>query len=316
MKLLVALLLLLVSVAHGQQLTNLVLGGGGISIYAGAGAVSTLYTSGYMNLQSCTGVNDGATLCAFLAMNMPPEVINALLMTPANYTRDLSYAAVGASILQNGSVFYTSYQGIEIIELALELMTLNPTSTFAQLYALTGKYLNVVAYCKQTRQLLYFNKDTVPNMPIAYGVAASMAGPYIYDALRLQINGTNYQYWAGIQDNYPLHLYHGQLTSTVGVNYVYNYDTTNWNYNDTAEANELIGDTNLWQYTINPRINQREEPCEFTLNIYMPQGMIQYSHFLSQDQKLGLLYQGMNNMCTYITNRFHPLLPVCNIIPL
>jgi len=61
------------------------------------------------------------------------------------------------------------------VQLAMTISTLNPNSTFAELYAATRRYLCVLVYNENLRQVEYMNKDTTPNVIVAYAVAASLA---------------------------------------------------------------------------------------------------------------------------------------------
>jgi len=303
----------------GAQLlsvTRLVLGGGAIGLYAGIGALTTLQDSGFYNMQNCTGVNDGALLCAFLVAGIPAAAIDALVLLPSNYSRPLDYPTVGANIVNNGSVFYTSDEGVELVQLAMTISTLNPNSTFAELYAATRRYLCVLVYNENLRQVEYMNKDTTPNVIVAYAVAASLAETFLYNHVGLTVNYTGvptaYNYsTAAVRNNYPINVYSGALSSTIGINYVFDYDTVNWSYNDSAQANLIIGMSNLYQYLMNPSLNIPETPTEFTLNIVMPAGIIQYSHLLTEETKTELILQGSNNMCTYLQGRYTLPPPLC-----
>jgi len=96
-KFLICLFLVSTITTGGAQLlsvTRLVLGGGAIGLYAGIGALTTLQDSGFYNMQNCTGVNDGALLCAFLVAGIPAAAIDALVLLPSNYSRPLDYPTV------------------------------------------------------------------------------------------------------------------------------------------------------------------------------------------------------------------------------
>jgi hypothetical protein len=131
-------------------------------------------------------------------------------------------------------------------------------------------------------------------------VAASVAYTYIYDTVVIGA----YTYTSGaVRDNYPIESYIDSLWNTVGVNYVFNYDTVNWVYNDTQEANVVVGFTNVLNYLINPSENIPAPGLLVTCNVPITEGIIQYSHYLSVAEKNGLVAAGQTAMANLLAWR-------------
>ena len=197
-------------------------------------------------------------------------------------------------------MFYVQdeYQGL--IELLLISKYGVPGMTFGQLFQATGKFLNFVVYNCNLRRLEYLNKDTTPDLAVSLGAAASLAYTYIYDTVTID----DYIYTSGaVRNNYPIDYYPPTLGNRlVGVNYVYDYNTVDWNYNDTAAANVVVGATNLLNYLINPSINTPVLGSPQTVNVYITPGVIQYSHYLTDAQKLELIAEGNAAMTQHLTN--------------
>ena len=73
------------------QINNVVLGGGGISFYAGSGAIAALRASPRYNLTSVTATNDGAILATLIVANYSDAEIEGLLFASGTPPRPLDY---------------------------------------------------------------------------------------------------------------------------------------------------------------------------------------------------------------------------------
>lgn len=295
-------------------LNNVALDGGAISVYNKAGVMNQLQLSGRLLPNNCTGNGDGAFLALYSCMLLPFEVLIGLLMLPttnATYPRPLDYPTVGAQIVNNGSVFYTSDEGQALAQLTLLVGGLLPTTTFAQLQQQRGTYLNVVTYCEEYLQVFMFNPDTTPDVLVADAVAASLAGTYIYNHVWIVVPASqgvpagNYSFTTGYEFNYPLSVYADSLSNTVGVNSVFTYQRRGTAvFDDTAEANEIIRQTYAYMNRVTGNQINTVRNSHHTCNTYMLSYVYPYSHFLNETTHALMISDGEVDACNYLRSRY------------
>jgi NTE family protein len=74
------------------------------------------------------------------------------------------------------------------IDALLALKTGKANTTFLELYKHSGKELKVTATCVTTQRLVWFDKDSSPDMPVSVAVRASSSIPFFYRPVEYQGN--------------------------------------------------------------------------------------------------------------------------------
>lgn len=192
---------------RSEDIHYIVFGGGGIRGVAFASALEELFNLLHFDpverLHGCAGTSAGALYAAALIAGIPVARIRQI--AESTNISDLINAQVTTLVAHwgldcgNGLVDY------------LDEHLGGQSITFAQLYRQTGKDLVVVVTNMNSAQVEYWSHRNQPDMPVAVGVATSMALPPVF-APRV-IDGICYVD-GGLMDNYPHHLF--PRTQTLG----------------------------------------------------------------------------------------------------
>lgn len=205
-----------------STIKNLVIGGGGTAGYCYIGALRELFGSDdsddkpkLSDVKNFIGTSAGSIMATILSCTSNQEYLME------------KFAQFDVSKLQDDSYgmmmdLYRLYYkfGYNKGEYALNVMreimgelTGNPKITFAEHYEKTKHNLVITGSNTTTKQIVYFNRLTHPNMEVALAVRASMSIPLMFVPITYQtekfqnILGTKAIYVdGGLLDNYPFHL--------------------------------------------------------------------------------------------------------------
>jgi hypothetical protein len=103
-------------------------------------------------------------------------------------------------------------QGNTFREIIISISGLKESTTFLELYQLTGKLFTTCAFNVSQIKLEYFNKNITPEIKVIDAIMASSALPVLFPAYN--ING-DYYYDGGICNNCPCNLV--DKTSSIGL---------------------------------------------------------------------------------------------------
>jgi predicted acylesterase/phospholipase RssA len=246
--------------------------------------------------------NDGCVIAAFkIAGFNGTEILNFMISLPTG-PRDYSAATVSSNVLNKGGVFDLSTIQYLINSKIAEktgIGNLYVGATFAQLYAFNPIELNVVVYNMNLRRTEYFNRFTTPNMSVGLAVAASSG--YLLHLTTVTIG--NYQYTGGaIEDNYPIEQFSQDHQKTIGIDFMWSYQTEVWNYEGQG-ADKVIGTSNAIMYLVNRNEEISNKLRRRTAYVDMPtkidgevSEIFPFAHHLVMAQKNRITEAGRNAM--------------------
>lgn len=204
---------------------NLVLSGGNIRGISLVGAVKELVDKkliDFKNLKSVAGSSAGSMLGILIVLGMTIDEI-----------WDFVYHFDTSKMVNPNPLLFFQKCGIEtgqtmhnLFEDIITQKTGTKHMNFKQLYDLTGIRFVVVGTCLTTKEPVYFDYINTPveKVSVAIRISISIPGYFIPFSIgdKKYIDG-------GILDNYPIHLFKGNLEETIGIMICHNYDT-NYQY--------------------------------------------------------------------------------------
>lgn len=279
------------------SITKLALAGGGISIYATAGSIIAIEASPKVNLDSIAGSDAGALASTLYVGGYNSTEILAILYGTPSTPRPMSPDIVAANIFRAAGVFdLTILQYTTNALLALTTGIGDPIYgsygiTFSQLYNFNPVNLTIVAYNMNLRQLEYFNYINTPDMEVGKAIAATSAGYPLHLTLYQADNGYFYAQGDVGGDNYPIELFKKDHEKTLGVDILWNYEITVWDYEHKG-ADIVIGASNLFAWRINPHETVPGRLQRRTAYVNMPSFAFQYMHYANVTQKEAMVKAG------------------------
>lgn len=207
-------------VTQVPDIKTLVFGGGGTAGYCYVGAISVLFDETdeskplLENVQNFIGTSIGAVIATVLSSTKDQK-----------YLMDMFEKFKASDLLDNSCGvlldiwrLYSKYgynKGEYALKAARKVMkdlTGLPNITFEQHYTMTKKNLIITGTNTTTRQIVYFNRLTHPNMEVALAVRISMSLPLVFVPITYEnerftnILGTHGMYIdGGVIDNLPAH---------------------------------------------------------------------------------------------------------------
>ena len=160
------------------------------------GALDKLRRQGILeDVEIFAGTSIGAFICVCIAIGYTPgEMFDIILQKDTNDFSDVSVEHV----LVRGSIL----RGDKYRTWIWDLLNakINPTMTFAEIYEKFGKKLLMTATSLEDG-LVILSTDSTPQMPIFYGVLATMALPFIFPPVEYK---NKHYVDGGVLDNFPI----------------------------------------------------------------------------------------------------------------
>lgn len=198
-----------------MKITNIVIGGGGVAGFCCLGALDEIFVKrGYKlaDVKNFIGTSIGAIIVTILSCTSDPTyVMDRMLNISISDLKDNSIGVIRdlCRLIRKYGYNKGDY-ALELIRSALYDLTEESHLTFAKHYAITGKNLIITGTNVSTKQIVYFNRLTHPDMEVALAVRISMSIPLFY----VPISYTNTNYTdilgatglyvdGGIVDNFP-----------------------------------------------------------------------------------------------------------------
>jgi NTE family protein len=198
-------------------LKNIIFSGGAFKGWAHIGAIRALNeTIDFKQIQQVVGVSIGSVFALFYLLRIDHNIIlNYFLNMDIKkyFDIDLDSVIINESLLQ-GNTFR---------EIILSICQLKESTTFLELYQLTGKLFTTCAFNVSKVRLEYFNRDLTPQIKVIDAIMASSALPVLFPAY--SING-DYYYDGGICNNCPCNLV--DKTTSIALTVTNGYRETNY----------------------------------------------------------------------------------------
>lgn len=201
-----------------KVIKNLVFSAGGLKGFSHYGALCKLYDENLIsNLEECVGTSAGAiTATLHCAGFNPYDVWNFLMNIDVSKLVDINVKNISKCGAESGEKIYS------VIDEILEKKTNKKSITMIELYEISKIKLTIVGSCLSTKEIVYFNHETYPNIPVvdAVRISISVPGlfiPYIWD---------NKAYLDGaLLEHYAISFLKDKLDSTLGIFIHGNYST-------------------------------------------------------------------------------------------
>lgn len=182
-----------------RQLKNIIFSGGGFKGWAYIGTIKALNeTIEFKNIEHIIGVSIGSVFSLFYILKIDPQfILNNFLNSDLKSFFDIDLD----SVIINQSII----EGLKYKNRILDIVKgkINTTTTFIELYNLTGILYTTCAFNIDNNSLDYFNKDLTPDIKVIDAIMASSALPILFPSYK--ING-DYYYDGGICNNCPCNL--------------------------------------------------------------------------------------------------------------
>jgi len=188
------------------ELKGLIFSGGGIRGFAYIGCLRALEEKNLIteHMNFFAGCSSGAIIACLIACGYNShELYDFILHFEYQDIRDLNFLG----FLENWGI-ETGNKIREFIRLLVKKKIRGDQSsndpTFLDLYHSTGNHLVVNATCINTHEVVYFDYQEYPNMPISLAIRMSISIPFIFAPVKY--NGQLYVD-GGLMDNFPVHLW-------------------------------------------------------------------------------------------------------------
>jgi len=211
-----------------MDIENLAFSGGGIKALAFNGAIRMLEKANIMpGIKRIVATSAGALLGIFLVCGFSANEIIEIVTE-----RDFKHLKDNSNLMENVHrfIFYYGFYSGELIDSWIaenfELKGINPEITFKEVYEQFNKDFIVTGTHLNKREIVYFNKDNTPDMPVKTAVRISISIPLFFEPIEL--NGDIYVDGA-LLGNYPigyLERIDPQLKKTIGFYAVSKTDKT------------------------------------------------------------------------------------------
>ena len=293
------------------MIENLCFEGGGVKGIAFLGAIQCLEKSNLMkNTKNYIGTSCGSITASLLAAGYTTDELFIIL-----YEKDgnflnikLGYYRISKflSYIRNLIKLFTSYgyyNGDEIelfVEQLLEKKLGKKKITFKELYDITGNNLVITGTCLTTQSVLYFNKETYPNMTVSLAVRISSAIPYVFKPVewsnRIMVDG-------GILNNFPISYFDNDgITNTKTLGFKFQLENDNVSINNVKDYSiQLI-------YTILTEMERIQTKDEILYNdriIEITTKSIPMTKFnLSNKEKKELIETGYSSTFFFLQRKF------------
>lgn len=194
-----------------KEITNLVLGGGGLKGIAMIGALKTLYDEKLLNnVKNISGTSVGAiigglycigyTFDELAKLSIKLDLSNIVVPTPAN--------------LLNSYSLDTGERREYVLTKLIESKNFDKNITLRDVYKIKKIHLHITTACLNDGQPYYFSYVNAPDMPLLTCMMMSSSIPLIFKPVvynnRTYVDGS-------LIDNYPINLFKDDIERTIGI---------------------------------------------------------------------------------------------------
>ena len=190
------------------MIDTLVIGGGSIKTIASLGALYVLQEKGILdNIKKFAGTSAGAVIVTLLVLGYTPNEINESIFSKiGNYTNDSFYKIPINMICNYG--LHTGNNMIKFLEGFFEKKGFKKDITFKELYDIVPKILVITGTSLSTRDTLFFNYQTTPDMSIIKALRITSSIPLYFTSVTHLHKGKNHKMCdGGILLNFPLYYF-------------------------------------------------------------------------------------------------------------
>jgi predicted acylesterase/phospholipase RssA len=183
-----------------MKFRELVLCGGGTKYLAILGALQYLDVENHLDqVENYVGTSIGAVLCFLLHISYSPKDIFTLSkLYDFSALNDINADQI-LSFFDNLGLS-TNERMIRIINIFMKHKKIPTDITFSQLYRLTKKKINIVAWCINDHHSVCFNYQNHPNMCVLIALQMAIAVPLLFRPVlyenKMYVDG-------GVTDNLP-----------------------------------------------------------------------------------------------------------------
>jgi len=234
-------------------ITNLVFEGGGIKGIAFVGAMRYLEENDILsNIKNIIGSSAGSLVASFLTIGYSADELEKILKdTDYCIFRDNTIGLIRNCIrIMKNYGFYKGDKYLEWLGERIKDKTGNSDITFKQIYDTYGINLVITGTNLNKAQVIYFNHENYPDMPIRLAIRISCSIPLVFKCVKYEddiyVDG-------GVLDNYPI-WYFDNYEETLGFKLV----------NPDEKQDDLIYHNNL-------KINNIIDYCNSVLNAMLNQ---------------------------------------------
>lgn len=202
-----------------RKIKTLVFSGGSVKGFAHIGALCKLWDDGLLSeIEECIGTSAGAIVACFHAAGFSPyDVWDFIMNIDVSRLVSPNFILLLSSCgLESGDIMYN------VMEDTLSKRTNIKNVTFKQLYDITKVKLTITGSCLDTKEVVYFNHETYPDMPVSYAVRISISIPCFFTPFVWE--GKKYIDGA-VLDNFPIKITEDKIDDTVGILIDSNYST-------------------------------------------------------------------------------------------
>ena len=196
-----------------EEITKLVLSGGGIKGIAHVGVLQALEDKNILkNIKTIAGCSSGALVAFLYTIGYSPKELYKISMK-FDFTKFKSPNIKIINLLdkfglENGSRL------IKILKLFLKKKKIDENITFEKLYNITGINLIINSSCLNDKECYYFSYTTYPKLDVITAVRMSTAFPLFFTPVKfdnkLFTDG-------GCIDNFPMHLFNNNPNNVIGI---------------------------------------------------------------------------------------------------
>jgi predicted acylesterase/phospholipase RssA len=190
------------------MIDTLIIGGGSIKTIASIGALDVLQKKGILdNINKFAGSSAGAVLVTLLVLGYTPNEINELIFSKiGNYTND-SFYKIPINMIYNYGI-YTGNNMIKFLETFFEKKNFKKDITFKELYERTLKVLVITGTSLSTRDTLFFNYQTTPDMSVIKALRITSSIPLYFTSIKhLHKEKEHLMCDGGLLCNFPLYYF-------------------------------------------------------------------------------------------------------------
>ncbi|HEX3131579.1 MAG TPA: patatin-like phospholipase family protein [Thermoanaerobaculia bacterium] len=300
-----------------QDLTNLVLEGGGVKGIAYPGALQVLETNGVLpKINQVAGTSAGSIAAALIALGYSPSEMQSLMLDLNFQQFEDGSDLGGPSRFFRRFGWFTGDYFLEWMQCRVKEKTGNPDATFADLHKDRSKFrdLFVVSSDLSRRRSQVFSYEKSPDLPVAQAVRASMSIPLFFEAFYIddklfRETGQRQDLFVdgGVFDNYPIELFDqkGVNPQTLGL-FLSNLEApTNPDYRIDSFPEYA---RNLFEALLNVQVNAfNNNPDDKKRTIVIDNLGVRTTDFdLSQELKCKLVQQGVIAACKYFGGQAAP----------
>lgn len=190
------------------MIDTLIVGGGSIKTIASLGALEVLKDKGILdNIIKFAGSSAGAVVVTLLVLGYTPIEINDLIFSKIGGHTNDSFYKIPINLMYNYGL-YTGNNMIKFLEGFFEKKGFKKEITFKELYERTLKVLVITGTSLSTRDTLFFNYQTTPDMSVIKALRITSSIPLYFTSVKhLHKEKEHIMCDGGLLCNFPLYYF-------------------------------------------------------------------------------------------------------------